>query len=73
MRHARTVGALWVRAEMSPHRLFRLFDVRSAAPASARQDIAGERLARLSADEAVEWEKAIVPPAVQRTEPTALL
>jgi ataxia telangiectasia mutated family protein len=64
MRHARTVGALWVRAEMSPHRLFRLFDVRSAAPASARQDIASERLARLSADEAVEWEKAIVPPAV---------
>jgi len=61
-RHARTVGALWIRAEMSPHRLFRLFDVR---PAGFRVNVlAGGRLARLRAAEADAWERAIVPPAV---------
>ena len=65
-RHARTVGALWIRAEMSPHRLFRLFDVRPAGSAAQpRRDVlAGGRLARLRAAEADAWERAIVPPAV---------
>ena len=46
-RHARTVGALWIRAEMSPHRLFRLFDVRPAGSTTQpRRDVlAGGRLA----------------------------
>ena len=65
-RHARTVGALWIRAEMSPHRLFRLFDVRPAGSTTQpRRDVlAGGRLARLRAAEADAWERAIVPPAV---------
>ena len=66
MRHSRTVGALWIRAEMSPHRLFRLFHAAgpagSARGAGARD--AGERLARLSTAETDAWEKAIVAPAV---------
>ena len=62
MRHARTVGAMWVRTELSPARLFRLFHVDGRSIDAGRD--ADDRLVRISLDDADLWSSAVLASAV---------
>ena len=62
MRHARTVGALWIRTELSPTRLFRLFHVDGRSLMTERD--ADDRLVRISLHDADQWSAAVLAPAV---------